>query len=327
MLRYIGKRLLTMIPILVVVAIVIFCLMDFVPGDPVQIMLGDSATPAQIEEARERLGLNDPFLVRMADYLKGLLKLDFGTSYIYGTPVGPALLSRFPRTVTLALLCVSVSVIIGVPIGIACAMNAGKLVDRVWMFLTLLGNSMPGFWLALMLVILFAVKLGWLPSNGIGGPEYYVLPVIANSLGSFASISRQTRSSMLEVIRSDYVVTARSKGLAERDVIWKHALPNALIPIITICGSRFGHMLGGTTIIESVFSIPGIGLYMIDGINSRDYPVVQGSIIYIAFTFSVMMLITDLVYAFVDPRIKAQYVREKKKKEKETEQAGKPSAA
>lgn len=327
MLRYIGKRLLTMIPILVVVAIVIFCLMDFVPGDPVQIMLGDSATPAQIEEARERLGLNDPFLVRMADYLKGLLKLDFGTSYIYGTPVGPALLSRFPRTVTLALLCVSVSVIIGVPIGIACAMNAGKLVDRIWMFLTLLGNSMPGFWLALMLVILFAVKLGWLPSNGIGGPEYYVLPVIANSLGSFASISRQTRSSMLEVIRSDYVVTARSKGLAERDVIWKHALPNALIPIITICGSRFGHMLGGTTIIESVFSIPGIGLYMIDGINSRDYPVVQGSIIYIAFTFSVMMLITDLVYAFVDPRIKAQYVREKKKKEKETEQAGKPSAA
>lgn len=327
MLRYIGKRLLTMIPILVVVAIVIFCLMDFVPGDPVQIMLGDSATPAQIEEARERLGLNDPFLVRMADYLKGLLKLDFGTSYIYGTPVGPALLSRFPRTVTLALLCVSVSVIIGVPIGIACAMNAGKLVDRVWMFLTLLGNSMPGFWLALMLVILFAVKLGWLPSNGIGGPEYYVLPVIANSLGSFASISRQTRSSMLEVIRSDYVVTARSKGLAERDVIWKHALPNALIPIITICGSRFGHMLGGTTIIESVFSIPGIGLYMIDGINSRDYPVVQGSIIYIAFTFSVMMLITDLVYAFVDPRIKAQYVREKKKKEKETEQAEKPSAA
>ena len=327
MLRYIGKRLLTMIPILLVVAIVIFCLMDFVPGDPVQIMLGDSATPAQIEEARERLGLNDPFLVRMADYLKGLLRLDFGTSYIFGMPVGPELMSRFPRTVTLALLCVSVSVIIGVPIGIACAMNANKLVDRIWMFLTLLGNSMPGFWLALMLVILFAVKLKWLPSNGIGGPEYFVLPVIANSLGSFASIARQTRSSMLEVIRSDYVVTARSKGLSEHDVIWKHALPNALIPIITICGSRFGHMLGGTTIIESVFSIPGIGLYMIDGINSRDYPVVQGSIIYIAFTFSVMMLVTDLVYAFVDPRIKAQYVREKKKKEKETEQAEKPSAA
>lgn len=327
MLRYVGKRLLTMIPILVVVAIVIFCLMDFVPGDPVQIMLGDSATPAQIEAARERLGLNDPFLVRMADYLKGLLKLDFGTSYIYGTPVGPELLSRFPRTVTLALLCVSVSVVIGVPIGIVCAMNANKLVDRIWMFLTLLGNSMPGFWLALMLVLLFSVKLKLLPSNGIGNWKYYVLPVIANSLGSFASISRQTRSSMLEVIRSDYVVTARSKGLSERDVIWKHALPNALIPIITICGSRFGHMLGGTTIIESVFSIPGIGLYMINGINSRDYPVVQGSIIYIAFTFSIMMLVTDLVYAFVDPRIKAQYVREKKKKEKENDQAEKPSVA
>ncbi len=316
MIRYIGKRLLTMIPILLVVAILIFCLMDFVPGDPVQIMMGDSATPAQIEEARERLGLNDPFVVRLGRYLWDLLHLDFGKSYIFGMAVGPELLSRFPRTLTLALLCVGASVVIGVPIGISCAMNANKPIDRIWMFLTLLGNSMPGFWLALMLVILVSLKWGLLPSNGIGSWEYYVLPVIANSLGSFASIARQTRSSMLEVIRSDYVVTARSKGLPERDVIWKHALPNALIPIITICGSRFGHMLGGTTIIESVFSIPGIGLYMIDGINSRDYPVVQGSIIYIAFTFSVMMLVTDLVYAFVDPRIKAQYVREKKKQEK-----------
>ncbi|MBR4289026.1 MAG: ABC transporter permease [Oscillospiraceae bacterium] len=321
MIRYIGKRLLTMIPILLVVAILIFCLMDFVPGDPVQIMMGDSATPAQIEEARERLGLNDLFIIRLGNYLWNLLHLDFGTSYIFGIAVGPELLSRFPRTVTLALLCVGASVVIGVPIGISCAMNANKPIDRIWMFLTLLGNSMPGFWLALMLVILFALRLGWLPSNGIGGWKYFVLPVIANSLGSFASIARQTRSSMLEVIRSDYVVTARSKGLPEKDVIWKHALPNALIPIITICGSRFGHMLGGTTIIESVFSIPGIGLYMIDGINSRDYPVVQGSIIYIAFTFSIMMLVTDLVYAFVDPRIKAQYVREKKKQKAEKTEA------
>lgn len=231
MIRYIGKRLLTMIPILLVVAILIFCLMDFVPGDPVQIMMGDSATPQQIEEARDRLGLNDPFLVRLGNYLWDLLHLDFGESYIYGTAVGPELLSRFPRTLTLALLCVGASVIIGVPIGIQCAMNANKPIDRIWMFLTLLGNSMPGFWLALMLVILFSLKLGWLPSNGIGGWKYYVLPVIANSLGSFASIARQTRSSMLEVIRSDYVVTARSKGLSEKDVIWKHALPNALIPI------------------------------------------------------------------------------------------------
>lgn len=316
MIRYIGKRLLTMIPILVVVAIVIFCLMDFVPGDPVEIIMGDSATPAQIEEARERLGLNDPFVVRLGNYLWDLLHLDFGTSYTYGTSVGAELAARFPRTLTLALLSVAVSVIIGVPIGIQCAIKANKATDRIWMFITLLGNSMPNFWLALMLVLLFALKLKWLPSNGIGGLKYYILPVIANSLGSFASIARQTRSSMLEVIRSDYVVTARSKGLSERDVIWKHALPNALIPIITICGSRFGHMLGGTTIIESVFSIPGIGLYMLNGINGRDYPIVQGSIIYIAFTFSTMMLITDLIYAFVDPRIKAQYVRQKKKQEK-----------
>lgn len=177
----------------------------------------------------------------------------------------------------------------------------------------MLGNSMPGFWLALLLVILFSVKLGWLPSNGTGGLRYYILPVIANSIGSLADIARQTRSSMLEVIRSDYVVTARSKGLLEKDVIWKHALPNALIPIITVCGSRFGFMLGGTVIIESVFSIPGIGMYMVNGINSRDYPVVQGSIIYIAFIFAFIMLITDLIYAYVDPRIKAQYVKSVKK--------------
>lgn len=202
----------------------------------------------------------------------------------------------------------------GIPIGIQCAINANKASDKIWMFITMLGNSMPGFWLALLLVILFSVKLNWLPSNGDSNLKYFILPVIANSIGSLADIARQTRSSMLEVIRSDYVVTARSKGLSENDVTWKHALPNALIPIITLCGSRFGFMLGGTVIIESVFSIAGIGTYLVNGINSRDYPIVQGSIIYIAFIFAFIMLITDLIYAYVDPRIKAQYVKASAKK-------------
>lgn len=316
MIRYVGKRLLQMIPILLAVAILVFTLMYFVPGDPVQIMLGDSATPEQIAAARAQFGLDKPYLIRLWDYLTGILHLDFGTSYTQGSSVAEELALRFPRTLTLSTLSILVTIIVGIPIGIQCAIHANKMSDKVWMFLTMLGNSMPAFWLALMLVLLFSVKLGWLPSNGTGGIEYYILPVAANSIGSLASIARQTRSSMLEVIRSDYVVTARAKGLSERKVIWNHALPNALIPIITICGSRFGFLLGGTVILETVFSIPGIGMYMVNGINSRDYPVVQGSIIYVAFIFAFIMLVTDLIYAYVDPRIKAQYMRSVKASDK-----------
>ena len=318
MIRYVVKRLLQMIPILLVVAILIFTLMSLVPGDPVQIMLGDNATAEQIAETRANLGLDKPFIVRLGKYLVDILHLDFGVSYTQGTSVGAELISRFPKTLTLAFFSILFTIILGIPIGVRCALKANKPEDKIWMFLTMLGNSMPGFWLALLLVLLFSVKLGWLPSNGDKSLIYFVLPVIANSIGSLADIARQTRSSMLEVIRSDFVVTARSKGLSETDVTWKHALPNALIPIITLCGSRFGFMLGGTVIIESVFSIAGIGTYMVNGINSRDYPIVQGSIIYIAFIFAFIMLITDLIYAFVDPRIKAQYVRSAVKVKKDS---------
>lgn len=308
MLRYVIKRLLQMIPILLIVAILIFTLMYFVPGDPVQIILGDNATAEQIAETEAALGLDKPYLVRLGDYLLGILRLDFGTSYMKGTDVGADLMERFPNTLLLATLSILFTIAVGIPLGIQCALRANKATDKILMFLTMLGNSMPGFWLALLLVLLFSVKMNWLPSNGADSLKYFILPVIANSIGSLADITRQTRSSMLEVIRSDYVVTARSKGIPENRVTWRHALPNALIPIITICGSRFGMMLGGTVIIETVFSIPGIGTYLVNGINSRDYPIVQGSIIYIAFIFAIIMLITDLIYAYVDPRIKAQYV-------------------
>lgn len=316
MLRYVGKRFLQMIPILIIVAILIFTLMYFVPGDPVQIILGDNATEEQIAETEAALGLDQPYIVRLGNYLLGLCRLDFGTSYMKGTEVGADLMARFPNTLILATLSILFTIIIGIPLGIQCAMRANKATDKILMFLTMLGNSMPGFWLALLLVLLFSVTLNWLPSNGADSLKYFILPVVANSIGSLADITRQTRSSMLEVIRSDYVVTARSKGLPENSVIWKHALPNALIPIITLCGSRFGFMLGGTVIIETVFSIPGIGTYLVNGINSRDYPIVQGSIIYIAFIFAFIMLLTDLIYAYVDPRIKAQYVNAAAKKGK-----------
>lgn len=309
MFRYVAKRLVIMIPILLAVTILVFVLMAFVPGDPVSISLGgQNATQEQINMVRENLGLNRPFFIRLVEYLKNvILHLDFGNSYIYGTSVGRELMNRFPKTLVLALGCNLVTVLVGIPIGVRAAVKANTLEDRFSMFVTLIGASMPEFWLALLLVLFFSVRLNLLPSSGYATWKHFILPIMANSIAGIASIARQTRSSMLEVIRSDFVTTARSKGLSERKVIYGHALPNALIPIITICGTRFGAMLGGTMIIETIFSIPGIGSYLMNGINSRDYNVVQGSVVYIAATFSVIMLLTDLVYAFADPRIKASY--------------------
>lgn len=240
----------------------------------------------------------------------------FGNSYIQGTSVAAELMKRFPKTLTLAAGSILLSTLIGIPLGISAAIHANGPGDRISMFISMIGVSMPNFWLALMLVLLFALKLHWLPSSGDKGWRYYILPIAANALGGIAGIARLTRSSMLEVIRADYVTTARAKGVAERNVIWHHALPNALIPIITICGGRFGGQLGGTVVIETVFGIAGIGSYMIDGINNRDYTAVQGSVLYIAFTFSVVMLLVDLIYAYVDPRIKAQYEGQSKKRSK-----------
>ena len=313
MARYILKRLLLMIPILIGVAILIFTLMYFVPGDPAEIVLGQSATEEQVIAMREQMGLNRPYLVRLGEFLLGLSHGDFGNSYIYGTSVGGELLTRFPKTLAIAFFSILLSAIIGIPLGIRAATHANSAEDRISMFVSMIGVSMPNFWLALMLVLLFSLNLGWLPSSGDKGWNYYILPIVSNALGGIAGIARLTRSSMLEVIRADYVTTARAKGVSERNVIYQHALPNALIPIITICGGRFGGQLGGTMVIETVFSIPGIGAYLINSINNRDYPAVQGSVIYIAFTFSVVMLLVDLIYAYVDPRIKAQYEGQRKR--------------
>lgn len=315
MIRYVVKRLLLMIPILILVAVLIFTLMYFVPGDPVTIALGESgmsATIEQIEALRAKLGLDEPFLVRLKDFLiNAFLHLDFGESYTFGTSVGRELLERLPKTVLLSVMSIFIMVVIGVPVGVRAAVKANTLEDRFSMFLSLIFNAMPVFWLALLLVMLFSLKLGWFPTYGAASFKHFILPAIANSIGGVAGIARQTRSSMLEVIRSDFVVTARAKGLSERKVIYGHALPNALVPIVTLIGSRFGHMLGGTVVIETVFSIPGIGAYLINAIKTRDYPVVQGSIIYIAFIFGIIMLIVDIVYAFVNPRIRAQYAKAK----------------
>lgn len=316
MIKYVIKRLLIMIPTLLAVGIIMYTLMEFVPGDPAQIALGSGMhTEAEIETKRIAMGLDRPFLVRLGEYLGDIVfHFDFGTSLIDGTEIKWELMNRFPYTFQIALYSIILTIVVGLPLGIYTAVHANSVGDKISLFVTLLFDCMPTFWTALLLVLLFSLKLGWLPSSGVGGFKYFILPTLANSLGGLAGFTRQVRASMLEVIRSDYVTTARAKGLPENKVIYGHALPNALIPILTVIGMRFGTMLGGATIVEVVFSIPGLGQYLVNCINNRDYTASTGGIIFIAFTFAVIMLLTDLLYAFVDPRIKAQYVKANKKK-------------
>ena len=304
--KYIVKRLLWMIPVLLGISIVIFTIMYFCPGDPASAILGNGATPAAIAEKRAEMGLDEPYLVRLGNYLSQVfLHFDLGTSYFQNQPVMSGILYRLPYTFAIAAISMLLQILIGTPLGITAAVHQNGIADRICMIVALGGVSIPGFWLAMMLV--FSVQLGWLPPYGVGGIEYLILPCIANAFAGIASQARQTRSSMLEVIRSDYIVTARAKGLSEREILYKHALPNALIPIITVVGNGMGMMLGGTVVIESVFSIPGIGMYTTQAINNRDYPIVMGGVLFLGAVFSLIMLLVDVIYAFVDPRIKAQY--------------------
>lgn len=304
-----------MIPVMLGIAILIFSIMYVCPGDPAASMLGNGATQVQIEAKRAELGLNDPYIIRLGSYLKQVfVDFDLGTSYFYGTSVAEGLFSRMKYTLIIAFVCMGFQIIIGTPLGIIAATHQNGPADRFCMLVALAGVSVPGFWLALMMVVAFAVNLGWLPAYGIGGIEFYIMPCLANCLAGIATQARQTRSSMLEVIRSDYVTTARAKGLSEREILLKHALPNALIPIITIVGNGMGMMLGGTVVIENVFSIPGVGSYMMSAISSRDYPIVLGGVLVLGIIFSLIMLLVDIIYAFVDPRIKAQYEGKRKKR-------------
>lgn len=309
-----------MIPIVLCVSILVFTLMYFAPGEPAKIILGPNASVDQIEVLEKELGLDQPYLVRLVNYLnQAFLHGDLGNSWQTNVSISESLMQRLPRTLILSIMILLISLIVEIPLGISAATHQNQWKDTLSMFIALLGVSMPSFWLALLLVLLFSVKLGWLPATGYEGIEYYILPMLAGCWGGIATMARQTRSSMLEVIRSDYVTTARAKGLKERSVIYKHALPNALIPIITMAGTSFGRMLGGTVVLETIFAIPGVGTYMIGAVNSRDYPVVQGGVIFLAIAFSVCMLIVDLVYAAVDPRIKAQYEVKKKVRKNEEE--------
>lgn len=303
-----------MIPIILCVAILVFTLMSFCPGDPAQIVLGSSATQEDIELMRETMGLNRPWIVRLGTYLRdAFLRFDLGESYLTKVSISDSITEYLPRTMMLTIITMLISVSLAIPLGVTAATHQGRWQDTVSMVFALIGVSVPSFWLALMLILTFSVNLNWLPAMGIGGIEYYILPAIAGSLGSLAALARQTRSSMLDVIRSDYITTARAKGVSEMNVITKHALKNALIPIITVIGTQFGKQLGGTMVIETIFGIPGMGQFIITGVNQRDYPVVQSGSIFLAIVFSLCMLGVDLMYAAADPRIKAQYSKKGKK--------------
>lgn len=306
--RYIAKRLLWLIPVVLGVAFLIFTILYFTPGDPAMMILGSSATASDLEAMRAQLGLDQPYFVQLFTYFRQVfLRFDLGTSLFTAKSISTEIVSRLPHTMILALGSMIISCVIGIPLGITAAVNQNKLGDRLSMVIALAGISMPQFWVGLLLVLLFALHLGWLPASGIGSWQHYVIPIVATSFGGIATNARLVRSSMLEVIRSDYITTARAKGVSRFASVYKHALPNALIPVITQVGASFGKMLGGTIVIETVFSIPGIGLYMINAINNRDYPVVRGSVIFLAIMFSLIILLVDIVYAYVDPRIKAQY--------------------
>lgn len=290
------------------VAIVIFSIMYFIPGSPAQIILGSTATKEQVAALEHEMGLDQPYLVQLGKYLSDtFFHFDLGTSYQSKLPVATELMERFPRTLIIAAFSILVTAIVGIPLGIVAATHQGKWQDYTAVVASMVGISLPGFWLALILVNWLCVKHQLLPPFGIGSWKNYVIPVISNSVIGIAMIARQCRVDVLEVIRSDYVTTARSKGVSEHNTVYKHVMPNALIPLITSLGSTFANSLGGTVVTESIFVIPGIGLYMTKAIGSLDYPAVRGGVVVIAIAFSFVMLVVDLIYAYVDPRIKAQY--------------------
>jgi peptide/nickel transport system permease protein len=313
--KYILNRLLWMVVILLGTSFIIFTILYFTPGDPARIIAGTSASAEEIENVRHMIGLDKSYLSQLGSFFYNtFIKFDFGNSWVYNKPVWSEMIVRLPRTLIIGICAMVLNLTIGLLLGIFAATHEGKWQDSLSMGIAMVFISCPDFWVALMLILLFAAKLNILPAYGIGGPQYYILPIICSSLGGIAVNARQTRASILGVFREDYITSARAKGQRERKVVFGHMLPNALMPIITSIGNGFAKIVAGTPVIESVFSVPGLGLYLLTAINSRDYPVVRACVIFFAAFTAIAMLLVDLAYAFVDPRIKAQYSGGKRKK-------------
>ena len=296
-----------LIPVLLAVAFVIYAIMNVAEGDPVYSVAGADATEEQLAALREEMGLNGSLVERYFRYIGNLLKGDLGISYVSKQDVMKIYLQRLPNTLKLASMTMIFATLIALPLGIIAAVNQNSWVDTLSMVLALIGLSMPNFWLGLLLIILFALKLGWFPSGGNVGFKSIILPAFTVGAGLAALLTRTTRSSMLDVIRQDYLRTARAKGVPERTIIRKHALRNALIPIITIFGVQFSNVLGGSVLAETVFAWPGVGRLVVDAIDQRDIPTVTGALVMTTMLVTIVNLMIDIVYAFVDPRIKAKY--------------------
>lgn len=307
MLRYILRRFLFLIPVLIGVSILIFSIIHLAPGDPAETMLGPSATAQDLAELRSQLGLDKPLTVQYLSFMSRAVQGDFGRSIRTNNPVLEEIVDRFKPTLELALLSMLLAVAMGIPLGIMAALKQNTWIDTFCNFVALLGFSLPGFWLGLMLMLTFSIMFPVLPSSGYGSWKQLIMPTIVLGTNTMAVIARMTRSSMLEVVRQDYVRTAKAKGLAWRIVLTRHILSNVLIPVVTVAGLYFGNMLGGVVITETIFSIPGVGRLIIDAIRFHDYPVVQGGVLFFAFCLSLVNLGVDLIYALLDPRIKAQY--------------------
>lgn len=304
-----------MIPVLLGVLFIVFTINHFGPGDPVAALLGGNYTQEQYDAKEAELGLDQPFVTQFVNYVVGIVTdFDLGTSYQSKRDVSSEILERFPTTLYLGLIGVALTVIVGVPFGIISATKQYSALDYIVTIVSLIFASIPSFWMAMMMQLSLSYKLGWLPATYTPTNILsYVMPVLCLGLSPVATVTRMTRSSMLDVIRQDYIRTARAKGLSERDVIWKHALKNALIPVITVIGMQLGTIIAGSVVVEAIFSIPGLGSLLMTAINNKNYPVIQGCVLFMSVFISIMNLLVDLIYGFVDPRIKAQYGGGKKK--------------
>ncbi len=310
MLRYTIKRFLFIIPMLLIVILLVFSLINLVPGNPGRTILGLSATEEQVEKINEEIGYNRPFFTKLFDYLRGVFtRFDFGKSYISGTPVIDTILANFRYTLRLTILCTLVTTFLGVTFGVIAAVKQYSAFDNIVRTAAIVLASVPSFWLSMIGMLVFALYLGLLPSSGVESWKSYILPVGINSLLSSSGLMRMTRNIMLETIRQDYVRTARAKGCTERSVNWKHAFPNASLPIIASIGLIFGSMLGGTVILESVFSMPGLGTVAMSAVNTKDMPLVMGCTIFFAVIFSIIVVLIDLISAWVDPRVRAKFAK------------------
>ncbi len=304
MTRYLIRRLLLTIPVILGVATLVFALIHLVPGDPAQAMLGETAPQADVLKLRHSLGLDQPLLTQYRTFMVGLVRGDLGTSFRYNVPVTAQIREKFPNTATLAVAAMGFAIVFAIPLGILAAVFRGTSIDHAAMTLALAGISMPNFWLGPLLAIVFAVRLGWLPVSGTGGLSHLILPAITLGAPLSAILARMTRASLLEELRELYVLAARARGLSGIRAIVKHAFRNSLIPIVTIIGLQFGAVLTGTIITETIFAWPGLGRLLIQAISFRDYPLVQGCILFISVTYVAMNLLTDLTYGFLDPRIR-----------------------